>query len=420
MKNTIKLALVAAMAMGATSAFATNGDNLIGLGAKSRAMGGTGIAAGFGAESALANPALITSVKGTEVSFAGTLFMPSVEAANQGSTTFAKSDADKNMIPEVAVASSLGDGLYLGAGIFGSAGMGVDYRSAAPASAMTGMASNLMMMKFAVPVAYKIDGLSIGIAPVLQYGALDMAYDSDANGALEGNGVSQDFGFGYEIGAAYDLSADGVDGLTLGVTYKSAINMTYDYQLGRAMEAFTATMPGGPYSMADNLEQPAEIGIGVAFELEDILVTADYKKIKWGDAKGYKDFGWEDQNVIALGAAYTMNDLTLRAGFNHATSPISGNPVTALAGPPAASDVPNMMGGLMNTLNYALFPATVETHYSAGLGYQFSKTVSADFAVTYAPEETTSADVHTALGAVTTIQTKHSQLGLTAGVNFNF
>jgi hypothetical protein len=40
MERTIKLAVVAALALCATSAFATNGTKLIGVGAKSRGMGG--------------------------------------------------------------------------------------------------------------------------------------------------------------------------------------------------------------------------------------------------------------------------------------------------------------------------------------------------------------------------------------------
>jgi len=69
MKKTIKLAVVAALALGTTSVFATNGSALIGMGAKARGMAGLGIGMSHGAESALVNPALITSVKGTEVSF---------------------------------------------------------------------------------------------------------------------------------------------------------------------------------------------------------------------------------------------------------------------------------------------------------------------------------------------------------------
>ena len=43
MKRTIKLAVVAALALGTTSAFATNGDAMIGVGAKAIGMGGVGI-----------------------------------------------------------------------------------------------------------------------------------------------------------------------------------------------------------------------------------------------------------------------------------------------------------------------------------------------------------------------------------------
>ncbi|WP_304546016.1 hypothetical protein [Sulfurimonas microaerophilic] len=108
MKKTIKLAVVAALALGATSAFATNGSTLIGMGAKSRGMAGTGIGMTHGAESALTNPALITSVKNTEVSFGGTLFMPDVNT-NIGGAGAPDSAADMNVIPEVSIASKITD-----------------------------------------------------------------------------------------------------------------------------------------------------------------------------------------------------------------------------------------------------------------------------------------------------------------------
>ena len=102
MKKMIKLAVVAALALGATSAFATNGSVMIGMGAKTRGMGGTGIGVGHGAESALSNPALITTIKGeNEISFGGTVFMPDVKVENtlhNGTSAFssgsAKSDSD--------------------------------------------------------------------------------------------------------------------------------------------------------------------------------------------------------------------------------------------------------------------------------------------------------------------------------------
>jgi long-chain fatty acid transport protein len=105
MTKTIKLALVAVLALGATSAFATNGDNMMALGAKSTGMGGVGIATAFGSESALANPALI---KGNEVSFGGTVFMPDVSFYGKTNNpadvaTAQDSDADLSLIPSVSI-----------------------------------------------------------------------------------------------------------------------------------------------------------------------------------------------------------------------------------------------------------------------------------------------------------------------------
>ena len=80
MKRSIKIAVAAAIALSATSAFATNGDNLIGFSAKSRAMGGTGIANFNGADAALTNPALLAKTKTkNSFSFAGTVFNSDVK-----------------------------------------------------------------------------------------------------------------------------------------------------------------------------------------------------------------------------------------------------------------------------------------------------------------------------------------------------
>ena len=285
MKKSIKLAVVAALALGATSAFATNGDNLIGLGAKARGMGGVGIGMAHGAESGLTNPALI---KENEVTFGGTVFMPDVQFNNAATvpnptnpaTTMttglspAQSSADLSVIPEVAVSFKVNDAFSWGIGMYGVAGMGVDYRddlavySNGPGTypSFTGsqfayqgttsgtnqMRTNLQLMRFAVPLAYHTDsGLSLAFSPIMQYGSLDISYNNGAyfmapqvNPATgvatfspvnvrTGNGSSQDFGFGYQLGLAYEM-----DNLTLGATYTSSIDMVYANQIGQATRNF--------------------------------------------------------------------------------------------------------------------------------------------------------------------------------------
>lgn len=404
MKRSIKLAVAAAVALSATSAFATNGDHLIGTGAKARGMGGIGIGMSHGAETALSNPALITSVKGTEVSFGGTIFMPDVKTELGTGAGYKSSDADLSVIPEVALASKASDNFWWGIGMFGTAGMGVDYRNEAQYTNMN-MVTNLQLMQFAVPLAYKTNGFSIAIAPVMQYGSLDMNYDvPDVDGAgpaaafsSSTQGVAQDFGVGYIIGAAYEMS-----GLTLGASYKSAIDMEYKGQISNATDDFAGF---GMPALDDHLEQPAEIGVGASYTMDGHTFAVDYKRIQWSDAKGYKDFKWDDQDVIILGYQYAQDNWALRAGYNHATSPIKEQSITAPGGVPT------------NMLNLLGFPATVEDHYTVGGSYAFSKMTSLDLAYTYADEVKDTFQLGAPFG---TISTKHSQQGISAQVNFNF
>lgn len=412
MKRSIKIAVAAAVALSATSAFATNGDHLIGMGAKARGMGGIGIGMSHGAETALSNPALITSVNGTEVSFGGTIFMPDVK--NDMGAGYASSDADLSVIPEVAIAQKATDNFWWGVGMYGTAGMGVDYRTQPNNFEMV---TNLQLMQFAVPLAFKAEGFSFGIAPVLQYGSLDMSFAGTLDvsnfygaGATAdvgtAEGVSQDFGFGYNIGAAYEMA-----GLTIGASYKSAIDMEYKQQITGALGDFH-NFGILTNITSDHLEQPAEIGVGASYTMDGHTFAVDYKRIEWSDAKGYKEFKWDDQDVIILGYQYAQDNWALRLGYNHASSPIK------------EQDGTTYDGAALNMFNLAGFPATVEDHYTIGGTYAFSKMTSIDLAYVYADEVTDTYSMASFgnFGAMNpqSISTKHSQDAISMQVNFAF
>jgi len=406
MKKTIKLAVVAALALGATSAFATNGATLIGMGAEARGMAGTGIGMAHGAESALVNPALITSVEKTEISFGGTLFMPDVSYGSQGGTT-ADSDADMNVIPEVSLATKINDNFYVGIGMWGTGGMGVDYRDAAASAGTMNMVTNLQLMQFAVPLAYTTNGFSVAVTPILQYGSLDINYVADTTGDGNANdngmGVAQDLKFGYNVGLAYQVS-----GITIGAIYKSQIDMEYK-GFSHVVKPFT----GGTYSN-DKLSTPAEIGIGTSYAYGANTIALDYKQIKWSDADGYKDFEWDDQNVISLGYEYKASGWAARVGYNYASSPISEQ-----SG--AYTNSANLNGYTINMFNLLGFPAIVESHYAVGASIDINAQTSVDFAFTYAPEVTETYTAYNQQASVTyDITTKHSQTGASAQLNFNF
>lgn len=404
MRKTIKLAAATALLLSATSAFATNGDAMIGVGAKAVGMGGVGIGMSHGAESAISNPAMIANVAKTELSFGGTVFMPDVKTdlvtTGGGSDGYLKSDADLSIIPTVAVASRATENFYWGVGMYGVAGMGTDYsdRSGGMTDNMN-MKTNLQLMQFVVPLAFKMDGFSVGIAPILQYGSLDINYKT-AGGASNTKGVAQDFGVGYTVGVGYEIV-----GLKMGASYKSAIDMVYSGQISEASKDFN--IKGGA-GFGDHLEQPAEMGAGVSYKISGHTVAFDYKKIKWSDAKGYKSFKWEDQNVYMLGYQYAQDNWALRAGYNYAKSPIK-----------KLNGAANYDNAAINMFNLLGFPAIVEKHYTAGGSYAFNDTISLDLALVYSPTKKVTADISKMPG-MSEISTKHSQKAATLQLNFNF
>ena len=407
MKNK-KLFSIVAVSLLATSAFATNGDELIGVGAKTRSMGGAGIAFSHGAESTLVNPASITKNKDTQIAFGGTIFMPKVKSKINPNTAgkFYKSKSDLSIIPLVAISSEIYPNLYAGVGMYGTAGMGVDYRKQ---NSLFNMETTLQLMQFATPIAYKYGNLSVGISPILQYGSLDINYKMyppmTPTPTTIGYGQKQDFGFGVSIGAIYDFSS----GFSVGAVYKSKIKMKYSGVLSTATQPYAnPPISAFPAPMRDYLDQPASYGIGVAYTFGPHTIAADYKKIKWSKARGYKDFGWKDQDVFAIGYQYKPvgAKYSLRLGFNHASNPIKLNPGTSKA------------GAALNDFNLLGFPATSENHYTFGATYNFNKNFSMDFTLVYSPKKTTKASLQ-ALG-MGSITNTHSELSTTVQFNYKF
>ena len=419
MKRTIKLAVVAALALGATSAFATNGATMIGVGAKARGMGGTGIGVGHGAESALANPAMITTIKGdNEVSFGGTLFMPDVETtgANLGAgQPGLDSEADMFVIPSVSLATKVNDNWYWGIGMWGTGGLGVDYRddsSNGTASTMQ-MVTALQTMQFAVPVAYTDAGLSVAMSPIIQYSALDIDYTFPAafGGPKSiGAGVSQDVAIGYNVGLAYET-----DGLTIGAVYKSEIEFNIDDVLDNAVAAMTGVGQAPAYSQ-NKMETPSEYGIGLSYTTGEHTIAVDYKNIAWDKAKVYEDFGWEDQDVIAIGYEYATDGWAVRCGYQYAEAAVQDNTGKGLA---LDTNNPN----LTNTFNMIGFPGTMESHITLGGSYAFNETLSMDLAAVYgleADDTTNNFTTGNPATYVNTVTTKHSESSYSIQLNYAF
>lgn len=397
--------------------FATNGDNFISLGVPSTGMGGTGIAHFSIGSSATGNPALITASKGGEFTFGGTYLAPSVKVTTSntvGNDLTASSDAKQNTTPYAALTHNLGNGFSVGGSMFGSAGMGTDWTQGEgainlPQVGLYSMKSSLTMLKISAPVAYQTGNWSFGAAPVMVFGTLEMSYISPTSGPI-GEKPASDTGFGLELGTLYHYSPLG---LSVGAVYHSPISLTYENQLSTVSSGFGYGGAGSNFApFSDELEQPAEMGIGMDWTMGNISLSADYRNIRWGEAAGYKDFNWENQSVYAIGGEYRFENLSVRCGYNYGKNPIKPNSDNSVV----VGTVRN--GDVINAFNHVMFPAITQRHYTLGAGYKFNKAVSADLAVVYAtsPEVTVSAS-SVGLGDITVT---NDQLSASAAFNVVF
>jgi long-chain fatty acid transport protein len=386
----IKTTLLAIAAITPLSSMATNGDNMIAIGAKSRAMGGVSIAYPQDAITAVfGNPASLCFTKfcpSTQVDVAGTLFVPAVSAEvtnplMPSETIKSHSDDGVYPIPAIGVAMPFGEdnrGRF-GLAAYGVSGLGVDYRNETIGGMLTDLApadmippafqqapiiagayTALQIMKVAPSVAWQVaPGMSLGAAVHLDYAILDMGF-----------GESDGFGFGFQLGAVYRPNKQ----TSIGLVYVSPQKVTHDDVVNMGM---------GFQDLA--LEAPQQIGIGVAYEMNEgkFMIAADLKWINWAQAEGYKDFDWENQTVLAIGASYEAieDKLILRAGVNLGNNPVERhNGFNGSFDP--QSGYPNEMVKVQDivmptyfyeTFRIIGFPAVVDTHVTFGATYHLSE-----------------------------------------------
>jgi long-chain fatty acid transport protein len=395
MKRIITLVAALAVAAGAASpAWATNGHQLIGVGAYQKSMGGATTAAPYDTTTAVSNPAGLAVIE-QKADFNFEAFMPTRTAdftaaggqSNEGGSPL-------YLVPAVGWTGEIGDGLYFGGGMFLISGMGVDYetQNSIPFGAAQGdftpwkanLYSQYQFWKLAPTLAKKFsDNLSVGVSLNIDYQQMafkQMYVNPNSSAQYMGADLSRAggaLGYGATVGALYKVN----EMFTVGATYISEQNfadMEYRLQQGEIMFPANPQMSqwlmstDGTYKMGMNF--PQQIALGVAIKpVEGLKITADYKWINFssthdsidltgtyaiidpstGSAVGQTSsmpltFGWDDVTVIAVGAEYVVSPgLTLRAGYNHGTSPIKEEDV----------------------FSNAIFPAIVTDHI--GLGADF-------------------------------------------------
>jgi len=403
------------LAISVTAFASTNGDNLIGIGPIARSMGGVGIAAPQDAISAVfANPAAMcfgAYCPGSEFNFAGTLFRPQPEAkvSAGGVTASAHSDEKVYNIPAIGLSVPIPlapERLRFGLAAYGVSGLGVDYRDTkldqsvpafGGAPLVQGTDTQLMTMKFSPAIAYQpTERLSLGLAFQIDYSSLDL-----------GSGSTFNYGYGYQLGVIYKLT----DAISLGASYVSPQKVKYENVLAKP-DGFSANL---------ELESPQQMGVGLAVTLFDkLLVEGDVKWLNWSDAQGYDEFGWNDQWVYALGAQYeVIPKLSLRAGVNYGANPVkrnqnfNGTTFTTVQG----TTLPTYY---YETFRIIGFPAIVETHLTAGIGYEFSPKFAINAGYAHAFQNKIKESGTSLTGGPATIESKLSEDSLELGLTWRF
>jgi len=457
-KRLLASAIIAGLAMPVVS-HATNGYMLIGYGAKSRAMGGVGVARGQDGLAAAFNPATmadvadkLTAEKNWRFDIGGDIFKPKAQVYHDADPLLTNSAVDQEtgapstgfstsngyyLLPAMGFVSKIDKQLSWGFAMIGS-GAAAKYDQSLPAGDgsyffnFNGLGGDkleirLMNLQMLPSLAYKInDQHTVGATLVISASLFKanglLAFEELGFGASAGNlsdqGTDTSFGGGLRLGWKGKFIEDK---LHIGVNYSSRTYMSEfdDYK--------------NLFAEQGDFDIPSNYAIGFAYDISPEITTyLDIQQINYSEvasvgnkgpnitgdffpcgniecgALGLDEglgFGWEDQTIIKLGVSWAYSpELILRAGYNHADNQIPKDQV------------------LFNMLA----PAVVEDHLTMGASYIFSETMELSMSYVHAFENTvTGQSPFQPAGTTpdnlvenTSLTMKQNSIGATLGIKF--
>jgi long-chain fatty acid transport protein len=275
---------------------------------------------------------------------------------------------------------------------------------ATPFPLVAGGFTEFSTLEVAASIACKVSSnLSFGTSVDVDYGKLDL-----------GGPTKSGFGVGAQPGVIYRPSDD----VSFSISYASPKPITYK----RVVD-----LSGNGILVDLKLEAPQQLVFGAAFKIPSsgLLIVADARWVNWGDAKGYKDFGWRNVGVYGAGLQYDAipRKLTLRAGYTFGGNPLKTENGFNGTGTPA--NVTDVQGSPVNNYYYQTFrvvgfPAIVENHVSFGLSYALGNQSSLEIGYTYSFKKTHTQQGLNLLGAPTTISSTLSEDTYEVGYRFRF
>lgn len=395
MKNKILVMAIAALfvPMAQATTYGTDVNNTVlpatgGMAGASIARTVEGAAAVFG------NPANLTQYReGTTFSFGATFFEPTIKVQHDGTTTGSawsgESNANKYLIPTIAVTQGLGgiglDNVVLGLGLTAT-GAGSDFRDI-PGS--LGPNGEVIIFMANVGAGYKLtDNLSLGAMATIGNGYAQASLNGDSSSA-------HNFGIRGTLGATYDMGATSV-----GAYYRSPLKITYKDYISNGYSAVNVPIPTAPGKggfWSDAWQQPQEFAVGIANNSlmgGNLQLNADVIYKDYSGSSFYKDF-FRDQTVFALGGQLTTGKAQWRLGYSYARDPIKRNLNPGQIGignnytiglPGGTGQIP-VTGAVVEYFQATNAAAIWEQSYSAGVGYQLLPMLRVDGHAAFAPQE---------------------------------
>jgi len=443
-----------ALLSASSTAFATNGMNLEGYGAKSHALGGTSTAYDTGNSGVTNNPATLglREEGSSELGIGIRGLHPDVNLQVPGMR--AGSEGDAYYMPSLSYMRR--DGAFTwGVAVLAQGGMGTEYGENSPffsyGNSMTGapgvplsgqdIRSEVGVGRLMFPLAYKLtENTTIGVSVDFLWASMDLRMDMDGAhfgamtmgqggsvsgsmfgtlGGMIGSGMVSDidyvrydfsndnaflgeavgFGTGFKVGFTHRFG----NLLAVGGSYHSQTRIS-DLETSNAVLSFSGT--GEAFGASDpvsvngtikvrNFEWPATFAAGVAlYPSERWMITADLKHLDWSSVMGKFSTTFIADNSLSNGPfAGQRLDVDMTQNWKDQTVFSVGVQYRATDRLALRTGASFSSNPVPDTWLNPLFPAITENHYTAGFGYRVSDHSSVSAALAWSPEVTrTNAD----------------------------
>ena len=300
------------------------------------------------------NPALMSQFSSTQVSIAATYVKPDVSlsgiSAPPYSTTAAMNDdsiAPSAVIPAAYLVTPLNDKFAFGLGLFSNFGLATEFADDYAAGQLAGQ-TEITTANLNAALSYKVNqqftvaaGLSYvyADAKIIRHAGAGLPAYLQANfGSTLGvsnsteaaNMAGDDTGFGWNIGATYEVSP----GQRFGIHYRAATDLDFDGNYSNQLPAALGGLAGSSIPGKVALELPASTEFSGSHQVNDSFAV--HYSILWTEWDSFesleaysgetlvfnKEEGFSNATRYAIGADYQLNaQLKLRAGIAYDESP---------------------------------------------------------------------------------------------------